>query len=508
MDFEERERQRRRQFIKVLIAEIGMVLAVIAIVVVTTLAAMGFFVSEDGKLEQSGLIQIHSIPTGATVEIDGNALFARTNLSRTLAPNKYDLKITREHYDTWSKQVQIYSGMLIRLYYPRLFLEHRIPETVRALNKDVMFYAPSGDRTNVLYAYRGETEWHLLDIRGDEVREKKLDLSKILLKSGQTRFDGQVEILEWSKDNDNVLVKVKQGSSVEWILVNLHDVGRSLNLTTAFGMEFEQVEMMGGSARQLFAREKQHLRRINATEQAISKVLLDHVTNFVSCGTNLMYVMSTRSETGLEEQLVGTYRDGEAGGTTIARLSKDAAVQIDLIEYYDEEYLAYTADQKLAVYYGAVPAFRAETDLTELSGLKVLLKEQVLQTVPEHLTHSAEGEFLVAQRGEQLMAVDFETGELYEYAAPTTKVRWLDESILYATIAGELRIWDFDFTNQRVLVQPETLALEQEVAAVTTVSETAVADYAAVISQNNKWLYYLAKAENGHLELMREKIRD
>lgn len=62
MDFEERERQRRRQFIKVLIAEIGMVLAVIAIVVVTTLAAMGFFVSEDGKLEQSGLIQIHQNP--------------------------------------------------------------------------------------------------------------------------------------------------------------------------------------------------------------------------------------------------------------------------------------------------------------------------------------------------------------------------------------------------------------------------------------------------------------
>ena len=44
MDFDEKN---RRQLIRVIIAEIGMVLSVIAIVVVSTMAAMGFVISFD-----------------------------------------------------------------------------------------------------------------------------------------------------------------------------------------------------------------------------------------------------------------------------------------------------------------------------------------------------------------------------------------------------------------------------------------------------------------------------
>lgn len=42
MQFEERERQKRRHLIKVMVAEAGMVFAVLVIVAVAILAAMGF----------------------------------------------------------------------------------------------------------------------------------------------------------------------------------------------------------------------------------------------------------------------------------------------------------------------------------------------------------------------------------------------------------------------------------------------------------------------------------
>lgn len=125
MDFEERVRRKRRQAIRALVAEVGMVLSIVAIVVVATLVAMGFFVGRDGKIEQSGLIQIHSMPTGASVELDGATLFSRTNLSRSMPAGEHQLKLSRDGYDSWSKTVKMYSGMLIRLYYPRLFLQDR-----------------------------------------------------------------------------------------------------------------------------------------------------------------------------------------------------------------------------------------------------------------------------------------------------------------------------------------------------------------------------------------------
>ena len=107
MDFEERERRERRHMIKVVIAEAGMVFAVVAIVAVATLASMGFFVSSNGSIEQSGLAQIHSIPTGASVELDGSTLFSRTNLSRTIPEGEHHLKMTRANYDSWENTIKM-----------------------------------------------------------------------------------------------------------------------------------------------------------------------------------------------------------------------------------------------------------------------------------------------------------------------------------------------------------------------------------------------------------------
>ena len=122
MDFEERQQQKKRRLIRVIITEIIMFLAVILIVVVALLITMGFFVTSDGRIEQSGLIQIHSIPTGATVTIDDKTIFSRTNLSRTLSAGNHHIKLTRDGYDSWEKTIKMYSGLLVRLYYPR----HRI----------------------------------------------------------------------------------------------------------------------------------------------------------------------------------------------------------------------------------------------------------------------------------------------------------------------------------------------------------------------------------------------
>ncbi len=190
MDYEEK---RRKQAIRVIIAEVGMVVSVIVIVVVAVMAAMGFFISGDGQIAQSGLVQLHSLPTGASVELDGSTLFARTNLSRTLPEGEHYFKIYREGYDTWEKQINVYPGALMRLYYPRLFLQNRAAEQALALNKSdsklgLEFYSPSRNREYILYALDNSPTWHLLDVRGDKVKDTILDLSGIL--------PGMVELAE------------------------------------------------------------------------------------------------------------------------------------------------------------------------------------------------------------------------------------------------------------------------------------------------------------------------
>lgn len=506
MHFEERERQKRIRLIKVMIAEAGMVLAVLVIVAVAVLAAMGFFVSSNGNIEQSGLIQIHSIPTGGTVELDGTTLFARTNLSRTMSASEHDIKISREGYDTWEKTIQMYSGMLIRLYYPRLFLENREPEEVLSLKDDLMFYSVSRDKTNVLYGESGSAEWTLLNIKNDEVRETKLDLSAVLPDAEEKKFAGSVEILEWNKDSDYVLVKAKLESKIEWILVDLKNTSKSLNLTKTFGLEFERVEMMDHSATQLFALENHHLRRINTSDQAISRVLLEQVLDFDTDGTDLIYV-AERTKDNEKEKVVGVYRDGEKAGTIITTFGPEESVKVALTEYYDEDYLVIVNGNELAVRYGVLPSYREGTpELGENSDLKDLVVLS-LATTPKQLKVSPDGEYVVAQNGTQYMVVDLDMGDLYEYDLGTDKMHFFEDGMMSLVQDGSLEVFDFDYTNRRVLVQKVAAESNEELTPVTTRSEAAVLDYEVAIANNNKWLYYLVRSDKG-LSLMREKVRD
>lgn len=507
MDFEERERQKRQHMIKVVIAEAGMVFAVVAIVAVATLVAMGFFVSSDGNIEQSGLAQIHSIPTGASVELDGTTLFSRTNLSRTMSAGEHSLKMTRTGYDSWENTIKMRSGVLLRLYYPRLFLQNRVAEEALVLPEDLEFYSPSGDRTSIVYAEKSNPEWQLVNIEGDETKVTKLDLSTVLPGVKEKVFAGKIEKLSWSKNSDYLLTKVSYEGKVEWILLNLKDVKRSLNLTQTFGLEFAQVEMIDSSANRLFVLENHHVRRVNTTDGTISQVLLSDIESFASEGSNLIYVQKVTKDEKTTKT-VGTYRDGEKGGVTVAEVEPEASVKVALAKYYDEDYLAYFVDDKLTVYYGAVPNYHENEkadDNVELANLKVLLLDESFAVVPGSFATSPEGDYLLATSDKHYMVVNLDAGDIFEYDVETTKVQWLDASMMATVVDGTLKVWDYDFTNRRELV---TNKKREDLAEVTTYSEAELLNYPAVITSNNKWLYYLVKSSENKNILMREKIRD
>lgn len=519
MDYEDKK---KRQFIRVMIAEVGMVLSVLVIVVVATLAAMGFFISSNGGLEQNGLMQIHSLPTGATVELDGNTLFSRTNLSKTMSAGEHNLKLSRPGYDTWEKTVKMYSGVLIRLHYPRLFLQDREAQVALALGKKATgleFYQPSQSRNYIIYAEQGAAVWKLLDVKGDEVRTTLLDLSGILpgmvekksekkTKLGvspqsttpEYQFEGEIEELTWSNDENRVLVKVRYDGKVEWVLVNLRDVANSLNLTQTFGMKFEHIEMIDNAANQLFALENHQLRRINVSEKVMSRVLLGNVENFANNGTNVIYLTVPLAAEEIEQaeqryRAVGVYRNDEKDGTVLAKVEAEKKIQIALARYFDEDYMCYIVDKKPTILYGSLPSYDEKG--ADLSSLKKLAEDNVLGLVPESLAVSSGNEYLVARAGAKYMVIDLDMGDLYEYEAPTAELKWLDGSMMYGVSEGEILVWDFDGTNRRNLA--ESLKKGSTVLKATT--------RPVMIASNNKWLYYLSEDES-EIRLVREQIRE
>ncbi len=525
MDFDEK---RKRQLVRVIIAEIGMVLSVIAIVVVSTLAAMGFVISSNGTIEQSGLMQLHSLPTGASVKIDGNAIFPRTNLSRTLSAGEHSLEIYRDGYDTWSNTIKVYSGVLLRIYYPRLFLQNRTPETVSDLAtlNNLEFYSPSNGRNYILFAEKGSSDWQLLDIRGDEVKTTILDLSGILpgmqedkaakqtannaITTYTYKFHGTIDEIKWSGNEENVLVKVTYEDKSDWVLVHLRDLTRSLNLTQTFGLGDTQLEMIDSAANQLYALEKHQLRRINTVDGVMSRVLLNNIESFASYGANVVYL--SKDEQG---RSIGVYRDDDKGGTIIAtQVPDNTKVQLAISNYYSEDYVIYALDQKVQILYGKVPSYSENG--ADLSTLKPLVESLQLSELPNNFTVSPDGEYIVARKDQKYMVIDLDMGDLYEYEAPAAALKWFDSSMMYAVKDDEIIVWDFDGTNQRNLaksvIMPEvkndaSSSSDSDIDSDAEKRTQKVNNSPVVVTGNNRWMYYLTNGDK-FITLTREKIRE
>ncbi len=502
----------RKQMIKVILAELSMVLAVVVIVVVATLAAMGFFVSGNGNIEQSGLAQIHSMPTGATVELDGNVLFSRTNLSRTMPEGEHRLRISRDKYDSWENVIKMKPGILLRLYYPRLFLLNRVAETVQDFEQELEFYQPSADRTSIIYALKDATTWSLLDVRGDELKTTKLDMAEVLpgMDVETQRFIGKIEELRWSESGDHLLVRVSYEEQKDWVLINVKDLKQSLNLTKTFGMDFTQVEMADDSAGKLFVLENKHLRRIDTAGQQISRVILDNVASFENHESNIVYVSAPeKNAKGTEERQIGTYRDGEKGGVKLVTVGGATQVRAQIANYYGDDYVGYLIDNRLTVLAGSLPTY-SDTG-ADLSVLTELWKNYELRKTPKSFGVSPGGGYFWLRADEENAVASFETEEISQYMVTGTP-KWLDGEMFYAVDENSLRVWDYDNANLRTLVatkRPKDLSgLENEKLDVTTFTECKLAKYPVVLANNDKWLYYLVDDGDGGVNLLREKVRE
>lgn len=70
------------------------------------------FSPEQKKVVGTGIITVSSVPDGASVYIDGHLATATNTTISQLVPKKYSLKIVKEGFIEWQKEVEVKSGLV------------------------------------------------------------------------------------------------------------------------------------------------------------------------------------------------------------------------------------------------------------------------------------------------------------------------------------------------------------------------------------------------------------
>lgn len=446
-----------------IISEIIMFLAVILSAAILALLVSGYWVNSDFKVERNGMLQISSVPTGATIEIDdqSSSWLERTNSSKLLNSGEHTIKLSKDGYDTWSKTINIVEGLLYRLHYPRLFLQDRTTESI--LSTSTYTGATVSPDRNSLILFNNTTEWGYINLDVDGPVIKKLDVSKLFSSVSLAEnakvglFSGEILSFDWDYDSSHILMKVQSGESVEWALLDVHNVDKSINLTKEFSANFSEIRIIDNNSNNLLAIQDGNLRKIDTPGRLISAVLVKSVYDYDHFNNEIVFSATSDSfDQADTKYYVGYFKLGDSKITKLEETTSPAKVAIS--KFYDEKYITTVREGRITVH-------KKESYDSEP-------KEFNVAFTPDRIKTGFSGEFIVFSDGKQMAALDMEANTIREWAIEETH-NWLDNCMLYAVSDGELIVYDFDGLNRRVLAKN-------------------VSSHFPVTITSDKWLYYFS----------------
>ena len=468
----DRRKTKQIQNARIIATNIFMGLSVIAIVFVLMLIAMGFTFNESGNLEQSGLVQISSNPGGATVEIDGETQFGRTQISKMLSADEHTVKVTKAGYDTWEKNLSIDAGLLTRIEWVRLFPLKPEKTTITAFSEPRLT-AVSNDRKRMLYLEKNSSSLINIDLQGDKSKRTKLDLATILGTDKQTALTGTLSIVSWNSSNNKIILNWTTDSAASiWYLVDLDNIDSTINLTAKYSLNFSNILIANDSASKLWVVETGKLHLIDTSNSSIAATDIAGIERITNNKDVVSYVAVDPTTNQREIRI---YKDGDSGSTKILAIDDpNVNVALAMGTYWGDEWFAYSIGPKVVILSGNYPSYEKPRS----NSLKNILTRE-LDFVPQLVSINDSQRIVIFAGNTNVMAFDIETGDYYDSIldSATTSINWLDDFIIWQNHENKIIIQDFDGGNRRELIKKANTQLP------------------VALSENNKWLYFFELTE-------------
>lgn len=479
-----------------------MVIAVIAVVVVLVFLVSGYWINREGQVDRQGLLQLSSMPTGATVTIDGSELpwIERTNMSKILSSGEHTITLSREGHDTWTKTINVTEGLLYRIHYPRLFLTTRTKEKVLdTTNVNAATISPDHSYAILM---NNTTEWEAVDLNNETIKPTKIAVTDLFMttanlaktqsaapteteakagtETGTTTtptadpaaqttppvaFDGQIQQISWDRDSSHALFKVQFGDTVEWLLLDVKSPQNSVNITRQYGSNFSEVQILDNSSNNLLVVQNGNLHKIDLGAKVISNVLVEKVVNFDHYNQNEI-VFAAETPNPREDEApyyVGSFKIGDSQVVKLEETTQPA--QVTLSKFYEDKYITVLVDNQLTVH--------RHDDFSPLAEFSLTFQ-------PSDLVVGHNGEFQTMRAGGQIATLDMESMSLTEWQLEDENGGWIDNDMIYTVKDGELVVYDYDGLNRRAII-------------------SGVSAQFPVAITDDKWLYYFADGQ-----LMRE----
>ena len=462
-------------------ARLAVLYSIMTLAVVLIASAMVLVVSnyhfnrETGELEQRGLVQFASTPSGATVEIDHKIISSRTSTKSSVQPGERRFAVWRDGYQAWNLTKSIESGDLIWLNYIRLVPNERPVQSFRNYETLDGSLAASSRRSIIVLPDATKPQLRLVDITNNNPTGQMIDLPESTYATPENPEAASTYSLDsWDDGSRYVMMwRHEDGKAAELVVVDTRTPSRSVNVSREFSIGISQAHFSGRSGNILYIVSDGNLRRLNVSEGTVTRSLVSGVADIELYDVDTVtYTSHPHGETG--ERIMGVYREGDEGPTVLHQtLDGESKISIAVSEYYDTKYTVIAEGRVFKVYTG-----HPEEDINSLT----LLAEHTIDDQIDTVEFNESGSHALLRLGNSFASYGVERKVLSQSdlgAGKGADLFWIDTMHLGLVADNVLTMRDIDGTNVFEL-------------------NSAAAGQAATLSRNGTYMYSFGQNENGH----------
>lgn len=468
MDFLD-PKQRRAHDIRLVVGYILIGIALILATVILKYQADGFGVKE-GKVIQNGLVFASSSPAPATIWLNNEKFKDTTNTRMVLQSGTFTMRLTRDGYRDWQRALTVEGGSVEHFDYPLLVPKTLSPVKVADYATPPPLMAQSPDRRWIIAQQPLPQIAPAFDMYDLKDPKKVISLTTTItlpasvLGLPQADAVQSFEVVEWSNDNDHVVLRHINGDQSEYILLSRDEPETSINLTRQLQLPATaKLTLQDKKYDRYFVLDSANNVLSTASLGALAPKLvtiLEGVLAYKTYGDNVILYATTTGATS-DKTAIRLYQDKTSH--TIRQVAKGPTYLLELSRYSDHWFVAVGAASENHVYVYRDPFEQLQKDPTQ----NLVPVDVVKLTAPNYVAFSDNSQFIMVESGQDFAVYDAENERSHVYRigkpldAPATHATWMDGFRMRMVSGGQMTIFDYDGTNVQSLgaTQPAYLPL-------------------------------------------------
>lgn len=453
MDFLD-PKAKRRHTIRLFIGYGLMATVILLTSAILVFSAYGFDLDrKTGEVIQNGLVFVDSNPDTATVLFNDQPQRDRTNNRFSLPSGQYNLKIQKEGYRQWERNFGLGGGEVERFVYPLL-----IPNTLERRAVQVYGAAPtyvtgSPDRRWVIANQAGsltdfiEYDLNTLVKPAGNPQARQFSVPANIFSPGEGEH--ALQLVEWSTDNKNMLVKHTFAGKSEFIIISRDQPESSININLLLALNPTNVTLRDKKFDQWYIYTEQGGILQSANTNKVIAPVATGVTAYKTHDDNTILYASLLAD-GKKQRV--TIKQGNS--SYIVRDLMPGKLFLDTARYDGKWQVVIGSDAEHKTYIYTDPV-----QVTQKKDGTTLLPSSILKATGPMtaVSFSQNVRFVVTQSGQHFEVYDGEYAQVYKYNIPGlfdvgTPVVWMDGHRLAGSVNGKALIFDFDGSNRQELV--------------------------------------------------------